>query len=84
MLRDFTIDIAYSIKGAYGDPIACVNTVVTYLKDFSGGLKQALLFSTMDSANTALCKGLDPTEPRTYAALSKSSKVPRTIPGGSY
>jgi hypothetical protein len=37
----FTTDIAYSIDGGYDDPIACASTVVTYMKDFPGGLKDA-------------------------------------------
>ena len=32
----------------------------------------------MDPASDVLSEGLDPTQPRAYAALSKSSKVPRT------
>jgi hypothetical protein len=32
----------------------------------------------MDPASVAISEGLDPTEPRTYAALSKRSTVPRT------
>jgi hypothetical protein len=32
----------------------------------------------MDPASAALCEGLNPTEPRTYTALSKSSNVPPT------
>jgi hypothetical protein len=40
-LQDFATDVAYGIDGGYSDPIACVNTVVTYMKDFSGGLKDA-------------------------------------------
>jgi hypothetical protein len=39
-LQDFTVDITYGINGVYGDPVACVNTVITYLKNFSRGLKQ--------------------------------------------
>lgn len=39
-LQDFATDIAYGIDGAFGDPIACMGTVVTYLKDFSGGLRE--------------------------------------------
>jgi hypothetical protein len=32
--------MAYGIERAYGDPTACVSTVVSYLKDFSGGLRE--------------------------------------------
>ncbi|KAG4428774.1 hypothetical protein IFR05_015742 [Cadophora sp. M221] len=38
-LQDFATDIAFDIDGAYDDPIAAMGTVVTYLKDLSGGLK---------------------------------------------
>jgi hypothetical protein len=34
----------------------------------------------MDPASAVVCEGLDPTEPRTYATLSKSSNVlPTTL-----
>jgi hypothetical protein len=35
------MDVAYGINGVYNDPIACIITVVTYVKDFSGSLKDS-------------------------------------------
>jgi len=37
-----------------------------------------ITISRMDPTSAALCEVLDPTEPRTYAALSKSSNIPPT------
>jgi hypothetical protein len=34
------MDIVYSINGAYRDLIAYINTIIIYLKDFSGGLRE--------------------------------------------
>ena len=39
----FAIDVVYGIDGGYDDLIACASIVVTYMKDFSGGLKDAIL-----------------------------------------
>jgi len=38
----------------------------------------------MDAASLALAEGLEPTEPRTYAALSKRRNVPRTTLWNSF
>jgi hypothetical protein len=38
-LQEFPIAIALGIEGTHGDLIACMGTVVTYMK-FSGGLKE--------------------------------------------
>jgi hypothetical protein len=39
ILQDFTIDIAYGINRAFGNPIIGIGIVIIYLKDLSGSLK---------------------------------------------
>jgi len=39
----FATDVVYGIDGGYDDLIACASIVVTYMKDFSRGLKDAIL-----------------------------------------
>ena len=66
-LQEFTTAIAYSIDGGYGDPTACMSTVVSYLKDFSGGLS--------DSGQPALGKQLTNSTRNVHDPPSPGPKV---------